>query len=387
MKQFKEILEQKKKDGTFRFLQPIDEIEGLHKEERCRFLNLSSNDYLSLGTDSFLREEFLRDQNPEMMRFTASSSRLLTGNSNEYIALERTLCNLYGSEAALVVGSGYHANSGILPAISNERTLILADKLVHASLIDGIRLSKGKALRYRHNDYEQLERLIRLNSAFERIIIVTESVFSMDGDRADIKRLVALKKKYPQILLYIDEAHGVGVYGERGLGVCEETDCLRNVDILVGTFGKALASTGAFIICNRILYDFLVNTLRTLIFTTALPPLNLAWTRFILEKLPEWQSKRERLHQLSARMHEFIKTRQQPEVSTTHIIPYFVGDNAASVKLAAQLQEEGFHVMAVRPPTVPEGSARLRISLCAGITDEAMESFITILQKHTETNE
>lgn len=242
-----------------------------------RMLNLSSNDYLGLAADRTLREEFLQTLTPDNFLPTSSSSRLLTGNFTIYDELEEELATLFGTEAALVFNSGYHANTGILPAVCTTRTLILADKLVHASLIDGIRLSAAQCIRYRHNDLAQLERLLAQYSAnYDPIIIVTESLFSMDGDRADLRALVSLKKKYPHVLLYVDEAHAFGVRGKRGLGCAEEEDCIADVDFLVGTFGKAAASTGAYIVCRRVVREYLVNRMRTFIFTTALPPTNIA---------------------------------------------------------------------------------------------------------------
>lgn len=185
-----------------------------------RMLNLSSNDYLGLANDRKLRQEFRETLTTETFLPTSSSSRLLTGNFSIYDRLEQQLADDFGTEAALTFNSGYHANTGILPAVSNTHTLILADKLVHASLIDGIRLSAAKCIRYRHNEYNQLERLLQVNhSEYERIIVVTESIFSMDGDEADLRELVRLKKQYPNVLLYVDEAHAFGVRGQRGLGV------------------------------------------------------------------------------------------------------------------------------------------------------------------------
>ena len=181
-----------------------------------RMLNLSSNDYLGLANDISLREEFLRTLTPETFLPTSSSSRLLTGNFSDYQKLEQQLATMFGTESALIFNSGYHANTGILPAICNTHTLILADKLVHASLIDGIKLSSAKCVRYRHNDISQLQRLIAENhNAYEQIIIVTESIFSMDGDEADLPALIQLKKNYSNILLYIDEAHAFGVRGKK----------------------------------------------------------------------------------------------------------------------------------------------------------------------------
>ena len=217
-----------------------------------RMLNLSSNDYLGLAADHRLREEFLQNLTPDNFLPTSSSSRLLTGNFGIYEELETELATLFGTETALVLNSGYHANMGILPAVSDAQTLILADKLVHASIIDGIRLSTARCIRFRHNDLAQLERLLEQHhTTYRQLIIVTESIFSMDGDQADLTALVHLKKKYPNVLLYVDEAHAFGVKGARGLGCAEETGCIRDIDFLVGTFGKAAASAGAYIEIGR----------------------------------------------------------------------------------------------------------------------------------------
>ena len=199
-------------------------------EEGHRLLNLSSNDYLGLAADEALRNQFMETVREEDFLFSSSSSRLLTGNFEIYRKVEQLLAALYHAESALVFSSGYHMNTGILPAVTDSRTLILADKLVHASLIDGIRLSAARSIRFRHQDYEQLESLISKNQdAYERIIVVTESIFSMDGDTADLTRLVALKKAYLKVWLYVDEAHAFGVRGANGLGLAEEQDCMERL--------------------------------------------------------------------------------------------------------------------------------------------------------------
>ena len=178
-----------------------------------RMLNLSSNDYLGLANDVSLREEFLKTITPETFLPSSSSSRLLTGNFSDYQALEQQLAAMFGVESALIFNSGYHANTGILPAVSNAQTLILADKLVHASLIDGIRLSSAKCIRYRHNDLSQLQRLISENhNVYGQIIIVTESIFSMDGDEADLRALVQLKKKINAVILVNDSEYFVSIH-------------------------------------------------------------------------------------------------------------------------------------------------------------------------------
>ena len=276
----------------------------------ARMLNLSSNDYLGLASDRSLREEFLRTLTPDTFLPASSSSRLLTGNFTVYEELEAELAHLFGTEAALIFNSGYHANTGILPAVSDARTLILADKLVHASLIDGIRLSAAKCVRYRHNDLAQLERLLKEHhSAYRRIIIVTESIFSMDGDRADLQALAGLKRRYDNVLLYVDEAHAFGVRGKRGLGCAEESGCIRDIDFLVGTFGKAAASVGAYIVCRKTVREYLVNRMRTLIFTTGLPPVNIAWTLFVVRRLADMQERREHLAHIGRTLREALQAR------------------------------------------------------------------------------
>lgn len=343
-----------------------------------RMLNLSSNDYLGLAADRELREEFLKSLTPDTFLPTSSSSRLLTGNFSVYEELEAELVALFGTEAALVFNSGYHANMGILPAVSNTQTLILADKLIHASIIDGIRLSSARCIRYKHNDLSQLKRLLEQNHAdYQQIIIVTESIFSMDGDEADLKALVQLKQSYDNVLLYVDEAHAFGVRGEHGLGCAEEAGCIQDIDFLVGTFGKAAASVGAYIVCTKVIREYLVNRMRTLIFTTALPPINIAWTLFIIRKLASMQNRREHLAHISRILRETLLAKGYACPSTSHIVPMVIGSSADAVLRAEELQRHGFYALPVRPPTVPEGTSRIRFSLTAEIREEEIKRSLT----------
>lgn len=352
----------------------------------ARMLNLSSNDYLGLASDRSLREEFLRTLTPDTFLPASSSSRLLTGNFTVYEELEAELAHLFGTEAALIFNSGYHANTGILPAVSDARTLILADKLVHASLIDGIRLSAAKCVRYRHNDLAQLERLLKEHhSAYRRIIIVTESIFSMDGDRADLQALAGLKRRYDNVLLYVDEAHAFGVRGKRGLGCAEESGCIRDIDFLVGTFGKAAASVGAYIVCKKTVREYLVNRMRTLIFTTGLPPVNIAWTLFVVRRLADMQERREHLAHIGRTLREALQARGYTCLGASHIVPMIVGQSADTVLQAEALQRHGFYALPVRPPTVPEGTSRIRFSLTAEIRSEEIEELTNYLTVHTQT--
>lgn len=293
---YTDTLEALQRSGNLRNLPQAGHRDKWMIRNDTDMLNLSSNDYLSLASDLSLRDEFMKGLSERDFLLSASSSRLLTGNFPVHDELEEMLSGLFGRNGALVFSSGYHLNTGILPAVTDTSTLILADKLVHASLIDGIRLSAAKCIRYRHQDYTQLQALLEKHRHdFSRIIIVTESIFSMDGDVAPLSRLAELKKTYPNVMLYVDEAHAVGVRGQKGLGIAEEQGCLKDIDFLCGTFGKALASVGAYVVCSQTIREYLVNRMRTLIFTTALPPFNTAWTKFVLSRLDTWGERRDRL--------------------------------------------------------------------------------------------
>ncbi len=345
--------------------------------EGRRMLNLSSNDYLGLAADGTLRKEFMQAGTSGNWLMTSSSSRLLTGNFPVYEDVETLLARLFGAESALVFNSGYHMNTGILPAVCDTRTLILADKLVHASLIDGIRLSTARCIRFRHQDYGQLEALLRkYHDEYARIIIVVESVYSMDGDVADLRRLVGLKRSYDNVMLYVDEAHAIGVRGSRGLGVAEEQECIGEIDFLCGTFGKALASVGAYVICCRTLREYLVNRMRTFIFTTALPPVNLMWTKFVLERLADFDDRRKHLMRIGEQVRKALLERGYACPSESHIVPMMVGDSGEAIRRAEEMQHRGFYVLPVRPPTVPEGTSRLRFSLTAAVGEEDVKHLI-----------
>ena len=379
MKDYQLKLDELAKAGNLRQLPEADCDGRWVWKAGNRMLNLSSNDYLGLATDQILRKTFLEHLSENELPFSSSSSRLLTGNFPVYRELEQLLCRLFDREAALLFNSGYHANTGILPALADKQTLILADKLVHASLIDGFLLSGAPFQRYRHNDYEQLEKLIHKNAGqYEQLIVVTESIFSMDGDVADLNRLVALKKQYPQVVLYVDEAHAVGVRGENGLGIAEEQGCIKDIDLLVGTFGKALASMGAYLLCSDTVRAYLINTMRPLIFSTALPPVQIAWTHFVMEKLPGLT--RERLHLNTIRkMLAAALQGKGGEISDSQIVPCIIGENEACIEASLSLQRKGFYCMPVRPPTVPKGTSRIRFSLTAAITETEIRQLIQAL--------
>ena len=380
MDAFKQQLEKLNAQNQYRSIPDLVHQGRYITRENRKMLNMSSNDYLGLASNENLRQSFLQQYGDNFPSFTSSSSRLLTGNFPVYTDLEQLIAQCFQRESALLFNSGYHANLGILPALTTTKSLILADKLVHASMIDGIRLSQCEFFRYRHNDYEHLKSLLEKNSGkFDRTFIVTESVFSMDGDVVDLNYLVQLKKQFPNTYLYVDEAHAIGVYGKNGLGIAERANVIADIDLLVGTFGKALASMGAYVVCDQILKECLINQMRPLIFSTALPPFNVAWTHFIFERLPQFSKERTHLEQLSVFLRQEVEHRTQIMPSQTCIVPYILGENETTLTKAKDLQEQGYYCLPIRPPTVPKGTSRIRLSLTADMTMDEVKQFVACL--------
>lgn len=332
-------------------------------------IDLTSNDYLGLAQREDLREEFIAGRSAVDFSFTSSASRLLASCQEEYSRFEQMLESVY-HRSALLFNSGYHANVGIIQAIADKKSYIIADKLVHASIIDGIRLSGTKFTRFPHNDFDRLEKLVRdVPGEYDRIIIIVESVYSMDGDRADIDRLIDLRRSDGRIMLYVDEAHGVGVEGVSGLGCVASSKAPQEVDIVIGTLGKALASSGAFALTSPVIKEYLVNHSRSLIFSTSLPPVCVAWSRFMFEKMLTMDAEREQLRQHAAKLAEAISKATGNKGVVSHIQPLIIGDAAATVARSKELLKAGIKVLPIRTPTVPPGSERLRFSLSAAITD------------------
>ena len=325
------------------------------------YINFASNDYLGISTKQNLSREFLN--NTESL-LSSASARLLTGSSEEFKQLETTVAALMGKEACLIFNTGYQCNLGVLSALCEKNDVVFSDKLNHASIIDGMRLADGDFIRYKHFDYEHLEKLLQnKRHNYNRAIIVSESIFSMDGDVADIDRLVELKNKY-NCLLMIDEAHAFCAYGETLAGV----SCGKDVDIITATFGKALGSFGAFCVANNDIINYLINKARSFIFSTSIPPINIAWSNWLLtEKRDFLIEQKNKLNKLVFSANSLINNSE----SRTHIIPLLIGSNEKTIEIAEKLKAEGYYIPAIRPPTVPIGSSRLRLSLTAdsNITD------------------
>lgn len=361
-------LQQLKSISQYRQLRTIDCIGKFAMYNNQKYLNLSGNDYLGVASDIELRNQFFNEFNGSFSTgraaLSAASSRLLTGNSYTYNELENKLASMYrNSRAALVFNSGYHANVGILPALSRKGDLVLSDKLNHASIIDGLKLCDCDFKRYQHNNMEQLEQLISNNQDnYRQIFVISESIFSMDGDWADLLQLVELKKKY-QFCLIIDEAHSVGVFGENGEGLCHQLGIDHEVDIIVGTFGKAFGSVGAYGIMDSNVREYLINCMRPMIFTTGLAPINLAWSKFVLDLLPDMKKGRENLLLISKHLRENLRDKGYETLGNSQIVPLILGENSKAEAMANYLQSKGVLVFPIRPPTVPKNSARLRFSL------------------------
>lgn len=366
-------------------LRQADCLRTLPTAAPSTMVNLSTNDYLGLADRADLLDEFLGRYTPRTSSMSASSSRLLTGNHAEYAELEAELSDLYGGRAALVFNCGYHANAGILPALADKDDTVIADKLIHASLIDGMRLCAANGtntLRFNHNDMAHLRRLLeRGKSAGGRTFVVVESIYSMDGDKAPLAELAEMRRQYG-FWLYVDEAHGVGARGREGEGLLGELGLLGEADVIVGTCGKALASEGAWAVTSPAVREWLVNRCRTLIFTTGLPPINVAWTRHIIRHARGMAGERAHLQELGRWLTESLGGISGAD-EATHIVPYLCGENATAVTLAARLRSEGFYVLPIRHPTVPLGQARLRLSLKANMTKDELSPLVSVIKNAT----
>lgn len=377
--QLQKELDQLKAASSYRCLREIEQADhGIAYYNGKKMYNLSGNDYLGIAGDVEWQADFMKQS--KELGLSSASSRLLTGNHTAYVELENLLSKRYNGKSALVFNSGYHANTGVLPALAKKGDLILADKLNHASLIDGLRLGSAEFARYRHLDYADLERrLIKAQGKYNHIFLVTESVFSMDGDIADLKKLVELKKKYGAFML-VDEAHSVGCMGKDGLGASADLGLLDDVDFIMGTLGKAFGSYGAFGIMSPVVREYLINTMRPFIFTTGLAPINVAWTKYVLTRMPELDDRRMHLKKLGERLREIIRKHGYKTLGESQIVPLIVGENDKAGALATRLQEHGILVFPIRPPTVPVGTARLRFSLSSALPDEALDRIDEVLE-------
>lgn len=368
---YRELIDGLSISGNRRYLKDSECLEGL--------INLSGNDYLGIASDSSIQAKFMEwlkeREFPSLMG--SCSSRLLCANSNYYSLLEKRLSDLSQKEAALLFNSGYHVNTGVLPALVCRESIIIADKLVHASLIDGIKLSGAEFERFRHNDIDHLKKILsRRANSFKKVFVVVESLYSMDGDFADIEAIIQLKEQYNYIILYVDEAHSVGVYGHTLMGLCSHKNLLDSVDILVGTFGKAFGSYGAFVLCSQTIKDVLINRCRSLIYSTIIPPITAMFNLFLLDNLEIMRS-RQTLLQTKVGYFKHLG-------ACSHIVPIVVGSSQNAIVASQTMINHGFYLLPIRPPTVAEGSCRLRLSLSSSLSDESLFKLVKIIERFYE---
>ncbi len=340
-------------------------------------LLLCSNNYLGIADHPKMREAAAAAAIEDGC--SASASRLVSGNLELYAKLESALAEFIGKEDALVFSSGYAANAGIIQSVAGTGDVILSDEFNHASIVDGCRLSKADKKVFRHKDLLDLEKHLKQCSAYRKRLIVVEGVYSLDGDLAPLAEIVEVAQRYDCALM-VDEAHAVGVLGEHGRGAGEFHGVTDRVDIIMGTFGKALGSYGAFVAGSTQLKQLLVNKARSLIYTTALPPAVLAATLAALEVVRSEPARRRDVLEKAAYLRDGLSNLGfDVGTSTTQIVPVIVGDAARAVKFSELLLEEGVFVQAIRPPSVPAGKSRLRVTVNAEHTyeqlDEALAAF------------
>jgi 8-amino-7-oxononanoate synthase len=314
----------------------------------------------------------------------AGGSRLLRGNCEEHESLEAEASSFFGAEAAIFFASGYVANFAVLTTLPQRGDLLVLDQLVHASIHEGARAGRAEFRESRHNDAQSVEATIRewrTQGGAGRVWIVVESLYSMDGDFAPLADLVAIADRHDAFLM-VDEAHATGVYGEQGRGLTAPYEGRANL-VAVHTCGKALGAAGALVTTTRVLRDFMVNRCRPFIFSTAPSPLMAVAVREALLILREEPERQRRLTNLIAFTHRQIGARRGWQLSGSQIMPYVVGDNARAMALASALQARGFDIRGIRPPTVPAGTARLRVSLTNNVDEDDVRAMLDALIEAT----
>ncbi len=345
----------------------------LHDADGRTLIDASSNDYLGLSQHPLVKARAA--EWAERHGAGAPASRLVTGTRDITLAVEQRLANFKRCEAALLFSTGFQANATAIPALAKlgtGGTAIFSDELNHASIIHGVRGAKSRTGIFRHNDLDHLDDLLKQHSG--RKLIITESVFSMDGDRADLPALVQLAERHGATL-YVDEAHATGVLGPQGRGLAAE--CEGGVDVVMGTLGKAFGAFGAYIAGSRTLIDWLVNRCPGFIYTTALPPAVLGAVDAALDLVPGMDEERAHLARNSQRLRDALAQRNYDTLaSSTQIIPAVIGSEADALAAAQRLEDAGVLTVAIRPPTVPEGTSRLRLTLNSRLDEQGMQRLL-----------
>lgn len=366
--------------GLYRKLRLVESEQGpMLRLDGREVINFSSNNYLGLANHPSL----CKAAKEAIDRYGCGSgaSRLISGNMTLHEELESKIAELKGTEAALVFNSGFQANTGILSTLVGEGDVVLSDALNHASIIDGCRLSRAKVVVYGHCDIDQLERSLRDAPSNARKLIVTESLFSMDGDEAPLNDIVNLAEKYGAMVM-VDEAHATGVYEPNGAGLAAKLALGDRVPIQMGTLGKALGGFGAYVAGSKALRELLINRCRSFIFTTSLPPAVMAMGMAAIDLVMREPERRQALWNNCERLRSGLKQLGYSlGGSQSQILPLMVGDATACMQLSQKLLDGGIFAQGIRPPTVPAGTSRLRITLMASHTREHIDLALKVFKE------
>ena len=379
-----EILQDIKEKGNYRairYIKPLSATKILYNSKE--HLNLCSNSYLSLHVHPDIINA-ARQAAKEYGSGTCSS-RSVAGSIDLYEELEEEIAAYKGYGNALIFSNGYMANIGIISTLTDTGDTIFSDELNHSSLIHSTRLSRAKKVIYKHRDVNDLEKKIRRDRGRGRKFIVTESIFSMDGDIVPLRDIFELKKKY-DVHIMLDDAHGTGIFGEKGTGLEELFGLSGSMDVHMATFGKALGSFGAFVLADKVLLEYLVNRAKTFMYTTALPPSSLAASLAALRLIKMDISFKEELWEnINYMRGSLIQAGFDLKESAGPIIPIVVGEDAKTIKMQEILMEKGLFLQAIRPPTVPEGTSRLRLTVVRGFARDEMNYAIETLVQAGKT--
>jgi len=376
---YKEQLNTLRNEGLYRQMRIIESPSGrlcsIKGEEKLVFC---SNNYLGLANDRRIISTIKKGADD--WGFGSGGSRLICGNTTPHEQLQKRLAQMLKKEASLVFASGYAANNAILSSLPQEKDLILIDKLVHASLIDGAKAGQGQVRTYPHGNLKKLKRLLE-KGGYNQAFIVTDSLFSMDGDKADLKELAELKRKFEAVLM-VDEAHAFGCVGPGGKGCAADMGVLDEVDIFVATLSKAIGGAGGFVAGTNEIIDYLINKSRGFIYTTGIPAVNCLAAIAALDIVEQEPQRRRRLIENGDYFRERCREMNLDiGESESYIVPIISGDAQKATEAAEQLGQQGFLIPAIRPPTVARGKARLRISLMSEHTKEDVDRLCEAIGK------